>query len=119
MKSSFALLLTIMIVALFSLVLSQIGLTKSLHSNQQTNAYSYTQAQFHLDFFKELILDMENLECQNHLVLPNSAFDIQATLTYVNTQNNCTNTNAIVDVFVQSKSNSFSIRLHERFIKKL
>jgi len=118
MKSSFALLLTIMIVALFSLVLSQIGLTKSLHSHQQTNAYGYTQAQFHLDFFKELILDMENLECQKHLVLPNSAFDIQATLTYVNTQNNCTNTHAIVDIFVQSKSNSFSLRLHERFIKK-
>jgi hypothetical protein len=119
MKSSFALLLTIMIVALFSLVISQMSLTKSLNSNHQTNAYVYTQAQFHLDFFKELILDMENLECQNHLVLPNTAFDIHATLTYASTQNNCTHTNAIVDVFVKSKSSHIDIGLHERFVKKL
>lgn len=118
MKASFALLLTILIIALFSLVLTQISFTKTLHSSNKTNAYVYTQALFHSKFFKELILDMENLECQTHLVLHHPTFDIQATLQYLHTQNNCTNTHAIVDLVVKSKHNDFSVVLHERFVKK-
>jgi hypothetical protein len=118
MKASFALLLSILIIALFSLVLIQISFTKTLHSSNQTNAYVYTQALFHSNFFKDLILDMENLECQTHLVLNHPTFDIQATFEYVQTQNNCTNTHAIVDLVVKSKHNDFSVVLHERFVKK-
>lgn len=119
MKRAFALLLSIVIIALFALAFTQVSLTRSLQASNQTNHYVYTQALLHKDFFKELILDMKKLECQEHLILENPVFDIQATLTYSSTQNNCTQTQAVVDIFVSPKNSSLFIRVHERFIKKL
>lgn len=112
MKSSFALLITIFIVLLFSLSISQIGLTHTLNSNQQTQEYLYTQAKLHLDFFKSVILDAQSIDCQNELVLDNINFNIKAEF-------QCIDSHALVDVFVESKTDLFHIRLHERFLKKL
>lgn len=112
MKSSFALLITIFIVLLFSFVIAQVSLTQTLNSNQNTQEYLHTQAQLHLDFFKMLILDMEEINCQNKLVLENANFNIEAHFS-------CIDAHTLVDAFVESKTDLFHIRLHERFIKKL
>ncbi len=83
MKSSFALLITLFIVLLFSLAITQVSSTHTLNSNQNTQEYLHTQAQLHLDFFRTLILDLEEVDCQNKLVLENSHFNIEAHFTCV------------------------------------
>jgi len=111
MKVSFALLLTVFIIALFSLTLIPMSLNHTLHSNNHTLEYLHTQASLHKDFFKELILEMEEVPCTNTLTLEHPTFKIYA-------QIQCIQTHALIDIFVQDKTHSFHVRLHERFIKK-
>lgn len=119
MKSAFSLLLTVFIVMLFSLVITQIHSTQSIDANTQSNAYVYAQAKLNLEAFKAIILDAKTLHCQQLLKLDNPNFDMVATVEYMSVENNCTNTNALIDVYVRSKSTSLHVNLHERFIKKL
>jgi len=111
MKSSFALLLTVFIIALFSLILIPMSLNHTLHSNNNTLEYLHTQASLHKDFFKALILNMEEVPCTNNLTLEHPTFKMYA-------QIQCIETHALIDIVVQEKTNSFHVRLHERFIKK-
>lgn len=119
MKNSFALFLTIVIVMLFSLLITQVHSTQSLDSNNQSNAYVYAQAKLYANSFKAIILNAQTLHCQQILTIDNPTFDIQATVEYISLENNCTNTNAIIDMNVRSKTTSLHVNVHERFVKKL
>jgi hypothetical protein len=119
MKNSFALFLTIIIIMLFSLLITQVHSTQSLDSNNQSNAYVYAQAKLYAEAFKAIILNAKTLNCQQILKMDNPNFDIQATVEYLHLENNCTNTNAIIDINVRSKTTSLHVNVHERFTKKL
>lgn len=111
MKASFALLLAVFIIALFSLMLMPISSNHTFSSNNTTQEYLYTQASLHKDFFKDLLLTMEEVPCSNKLELEHPTFKMYA-------QIQCIQTHALIDIFVEDKTDSFHIRLHERFIKK-
>ncbi|WP_419770357.1 MAG: hypothetical protein ACNI3C_00765 [Candidatus Marinarcus sp.] len=119
MKKSFALLLTLFMISLFSYLALEILFTNTLQSNTQSIYYLQSQAQLHLQFFKNLILDIPQLNCTQKLNFPNENFDIKAQFMYLSEDGNCTTSTARVDIFVQSKSSVFPVTLHERFLKKL
>lgn len=111
MKTSFALLLTILIIAFFSLMLIPMSSHHTLASNTITQEYLYTQASLHRDFFKALLLNMEEVPCSHNLNLEHPTFKIYA-------QIQCIQTHALIDIFIEDKTDFFHIRLHERFLKK-
>ncbi|MFA7083928.1 MAG: hypothetical protein WC141_05270, partial [Arcobacteraceae bacterium] len=102
MKRSFALLLTIFLVALFSLLLIQLYFTQNLTSNEQSKEYWHAQSLFHLKFFKSLILDSKNQKCTDSLTLEMPSFKLYAHI-------DCAKEPAVVDAFVKVKDDSFSI----------
>ncbi|RXJ60548.1 hypothetical protein [Candidatus Marinarcus aquaticus] len=117
MKKSFALLITLFLVLLFSLLGYQIISTKTLQSYTLSNAYMSEQARVHQLFFKSFLLNQSNFECQNELVFDEGLFQFKAKIEYI--EGSCNSGHARIDTFITSKSERFSIRLHERFLKKL
>lgn len=117
MKKSFALLITLFLVLLFSILGYQIISTKTLQSYTLSSAYMSDQAKVHQDFFKSFLLSKSSFECQNELVFEEELFILKADIEYL--EGSCNSGHARIDTFIQSKSERFSIRLHDRFLKKL
>ena len=107
MKKSYTLLITIVLITLFSVLSIFILETKSLRSENLTNQYLYIQAKNHKNFLKDYLKsidlnDIENFEIEDNL------FDIYAKIE----KNDSTFT---IDIFVKAKE--YDISLHEQFFK--
>lgn len=134
-KKSFALLLTIFLLTTFSLLGIYILEIKTFQSDTQTKQFHQIQAKFHLNFAKDFIenldLNNESEPCIYHISINNKSYKIFADISYISQKSNCSNSNniefeqkytqgvALIDLYVESKSSIFKIKLHDRFLKKL
>lgn len=109
-KKAYTLLITIVLISLFSYLIISTMQTKSFANKNIQNQYLYIQAKNHMDFFKNHINSMstEQLKSMNKLELKDDFFEIEANI-------NNTNSKLQIDIFV--KSISFDIRLHQRVIR--
>ena len=128
-------LLVILLVVTFSFLGINTLRIKTFQSDTQTKQYQKIQANLHLEFAKKFILNL-NLNnpketCINKIKINNDTFKITADISYISTKSDCTKaTNidlnstyskgvATIDLYVESRSSIFKIKLHERFLKKL
>jgi len=134
-KKSFALLVTILFLISFSFLSLYILEIKTFQSDTQTKQYQKIQAQFHLSFIKNFIknldLNKNDEPCINTINIEDDQFYITANLSYISSKKNCLNSSnpifdsaysngvTIIDIYVESRSSMFHIKLHERFLKKL
>jgi hypothetical protein len=107
MKKSYTLLITIVLITLFSVLGIFILETKSLRAENLTNQYLYIQAKNHKNFLKEYLnsIDLTNI---NDFEIEDDLFDIYAKIE----KNDSTFT---INTFVKAKE--YNISLHEQFIK--
>ena len=107
MKKAYTLLITIVLMTIFSVLGIFILETKSLRSTNLTNQYLYIQAKNHKNFLKEYIKDID-LTNINHLKIDDDLFDIYAKV-------EPKDSTFIIDIFVKAKD--YNISLYERVIK--
>lgn len=107
MKKAYTLLITIVLMTIFSVLGIFILETKSLRSTNLTNQYLYIQAKNHKNFLKEYIKDID-LTNINHLKVEDDLFDIYAKV-------EPKDSTFIIDIFVKAKD--YNISLYERVIK--
>ena len=107
MKKSYTLLITIVLITIFSFLAISILETKSLRSSNLSNQYLYIQGKNHLDFFKSYIktIDLEDI---SNLEIKDDFFDIYAKIE----KNNSIFT---IDIFVKAKD--YDISLYEQVTK--
>ncbi|ADG92486.1 conserved hypothetical protein [Arcobacter nitrofigilis DSM 7299] len=120
MKNSFSLLITLILISIFSFFTILILQTKSLSISNLTNSYLQTQAKLHMDFFKNYINSI-NLKdnCIENLYFNNDIYKLKAKVTF---EKGCLSTlhqNATIDIFVNAKTLNNEITLHEQLIKEL
>lgn len=97
MKKSFTLLITLLLVSLFSYLLIYIMQTKSIQIKNIQNQYLYIQAKNHMSFFKEY-LKTKDLTNINTIKIDDNIFNIFAN---VNEDK--------IDIYVKAKSHNISI----------
>ena len=107
MKKAYTLLLTIILITLFSVLGIFILETKSLKSENLTNQYLYIQAKNHKNFLKDYLKSID-LNGINDFEIKDDLFDIYAKIE----KNNSIFT---VNIFVKAKD--YDISLHEQFIR--
>lgn len=107
MKKSYTLLITILLVTLFSYLSISILETKSLQNNNLQKQYLYIQAKNHKEFLKEYLKKLE-LKDINHLKIDDNIFNIEAFIEKKET-------NFIINIFIKAKN--YNISIHEKFIK--
>ena len=107
MKKSYTLLITIVLITLFSILGIFILETKSLRAENLTNQYLYIQAKNHKNFLKDYLnsIDLRNI---NDFEIEDDLFKIYAKIE----KNNSIFT---INVFVKAKD--YDISLHEQFTK--
>ena len=107
MKKSYTLLITIVLITLFSILGIFILETKSLRAENITNQYLYIQAKNHKNFLKDYLksIDLTNI---NDFEIEDDLFKIFAKIE----KNNSIFT---INVFVKAKD--YDISLHEQFTK--
>ena len=107
MKKSYTLLITIVLITLFSILGIFILETKSLRAENLTNQYLYIQAKNHKNFLKDYLksIDLKNI---NDFEIEDDLFKIYAKIE----KNNSIFT---INVFVKAKD--YDISLHEQFTK--
>ncbi len=108
MKKSYTLLISVVLITVFSFLTISILETKSLRSTNLSNQYLYIQGKNHLEFFKSYINQIE-LKDISHLEIKDDYFDINAKI-----ENK--NSTFTIDIFVKAKD--FDISLYERIILK-
>ena len=108
MKKSYTLLITIILISLFSFLAISILQTKSLRAENLTNQYLYIQAKNHKNFLKDYLRSID-LEGITSLEIEDEIFKIYAKIE----KNNSIFT---IDIFVKAKE--FNISLYERVIKE-
>ncbi len=108
MKKAYTLLITIVLMTIFSVLGIFILETKSLRSTNLTNQYLYMQAKNHKNFLKEYIKDID-LTNINYLKIDDDLFDIYAKV-------EPKDSTFIIDIFVKAKD--YNISLYERVIKE-
>ena len=108
MKKSYTLLITIVLITLFSVLGIFILETKSLRAENLTNQYLYIQAKNHKNFLKEYLnsIDLTNI---NDFEIEDDLFDIYAKIE----KNNSIFT---IEIFVKAKE--YDISLYEKVIKE-
>lgn len=106
MKKAYTLLITIILVTLFSYIGILILETKALRNENLSNQYLYIQAKNHLNFFEDFVKDYD-LKDITHLQIEDELFDIYATKLIDSN---------IVDIFVKAKD--FDISIHKQIIKE-
>lgn len=108
MKKSYTLIITTILITLFSYISILILQTKSLKSTNLQNQYLYIQGKNHMSFFKDLIIstDLENI---NHLEIENKLFDIYAIIKEENSAKK-------IDIFVKAKN--YNISIYESLLKE-
>ena len=100
MKKSYTLLISIVLITIFSFLAISILETKALRSSNLSNQYLYIQGKNHLDFFKSYIKtidleDISNLEINAKIEKKDSIF--------------------VIDIFVKAKD--YDISLYEQVTK--
>ena len=108
MKKAYTLLITIVLMTIFSVLGIFILETKSLRSTNLTNQYLYIQAKNHKNFLKDYLKDID-LTNINHLKIEDDLFDIYAT---INTENQ----KHIINFYVKAKD--YDVSIHEKIIKE-
>jgi len=110
MKKSYTLLLTILLVTLFSYLALNIAQTKSFSNSNIQNQYLYIQAKNHLLFMKDYLnsLNINELESINKLKIDDENFNIESFIKKVDNSYE-------IEIFIQSKE--FDIRLYEKIIR--
>ena len=108
MKKAYTLLLTIVLITIFSILSIFILETKSLKSINLTNQYLYIQAKNHKNFLKDYIKELD-LKDINHLKVDDDLFDISAKIEQKGSIFN-------VDIFVKAKD--YDISIYERITKE-
>lgn len=103
MKKSFSLLMTLVLISVFSYLLIYIMQTKSIQSKNLQNQYLYIQAKNHMSFFKEYLKSID-LKDINNLKIDDDIFDIYAN---INKEK--------IDMFVKAKS--YDISIYESLIR--
>lgn len=120
MKKSFSLLITLILITIFSFFTIFIIQTKSLSITNLTNAYLQTQTKLHMNFFKDYInsLDLKN-SCINELSFNEDIYNLKAQISYENGCLNNLSQDITIDIFANTKILNHEINLHERVIKVL
>ena len=135
MKKSFAMLVTLSLVVIFSFLFLDILQVKTLQTNINIKSYKNLQANFHLEFIKNFIINLDlnkpNEKCINQIILDNKQYNIYANIKYISNKKDCKNYIndnfkstyskglAIIDIYVKAKDINIPISLHERLLKKL
>ena len=108
MKRSYTLLITIIIISLFSFLAISILQTKSLRAENLTNQYLYIQAKNHKNFLKDYLrsIDLEGI----------TSFEIEDEIFKIYAKIEKNNSIFTINVFVKAKD--YDISLHEKVIKE-
>jgi hypothetical protein len=108
MKKSYTLLITIILISLFSFLAISILQTKSLRAENLTNQYLYIQAKNHKNFLKDYLksIDLEGI----------TSFEIEDEIFKIYAKIEKNNSIFTIDIFVKAKE--FNISLYERVIKE-
>jgi hypothetical protein len=108
MRKAYSLLISIILITVFSYLAISILQTKSLRSENITNQYLYIQGKNHLEFFKDFIKNSK-LEGINHLKIYDDLFDIYAKIEKKDSIFE-------IDIFVKAKD--YDISLYEKITKE-
>ncbi|MGB5793125.1 hypothetical protein [Poseidonibacter sp.] len=108
MKKSYTLLITIILVSVFSYLCLSLFEIKSLRYQNLSNQHLYIQANNHKEFMKNYLqtLDLSSLE---HLKIEDENFNIYAIIKEIDNF-------YIIDIYVNSKE--YSISIHEQIKKE-
>ena len=108
MKKAYTLLLTIVLITIFSVLGIFILETKSLKNTNLTNQYLYIQAKNHKNFLKDYLksIDLTNI---NHFEINDDLFDI-----YAKIEKN----NSIFTIHIFVKAKDYDISLYEKVVKE-
>ena len=108
MKKSYTLLITIVLITLFSILGIFILETKSLRAENLTNQYLYIQAKNHKNFLKDYLksIDLTNI---NDFEIEDDLFDIFAKIE---------KNNSIFTIHIFVKAKDYDISLYEKIIKE-
>lgn len=107
---AFALVLTIIIVSIFSLLSTTMLQNSSLTLINSKNLLHYTQAKIHADFIQNELNELNITSLNKKLVFEDDDFNIWAEVK----ENN--STSLYIDLFIKSKFEDISY--HRSFIKK-
>lgn len=134
-KNGFSLLLTLLIITLFSTLSIFIIELSNISTNIDTKNLLYTQADLHMTSTVNLLSQIdiydESEDCIDNMVIDEKFFDIKLYFSYISKRKNCNNIlsdnfddnitkgMAIIDIFVKSKNDIYNITLHKRVVKKL
>ena len=107
MKKSYTLLISIVLITIFSFLAISILETKALRSSNLSNQYLYIQGKNHLDFFKSYIktIDLEDI---SNLEIKDDFFDIYAKIEKKDSI-------FVIDIFEKAKN--YYISLYEQVTK--
>jgi len=108
MKKAYSLLITIVLVTVFSYLAIFILETKSLRSQNLSNQYLYIQGKNHLEFLKDYVKSSD-LKDITDIEIKDDLFDIYAK---IENQNSI----FIVEIFIKAKD--YDISLYEKIIKE-
>lgn len=119
MKKSFSLLITLILITIFSFFTIFIIQTKALSMSNLTNSYLQTQTKLHLDFFKGYINSL-NLKtaCIHDLSFSDDIYKLNATIDYEIACESELPQKITIDIFANAKVKNNKINLHERVIKQ-
>uniref|UniRef100_UPI0040484EAE hypothetical protein n=1 Tax=Aliarcobacter sp. TaxID=2321116 RepID=UPI0040484EAE len=108
MRNAYTLLISIVLITIFSYLSISILETKTLRSTNLTNQYLYIQGKNHLQFFKEYIksIDLKDIE---KLEIKDDIFLIYAKIENINSI-------FTIDIFVKAKD--YDISLYEKVTKE-
>lgn len=108
MKKAYTLLISIVLITIFSYIAISILETKSLRSTNLSNQYLYIQGKNHLDFFKSYIKEIDLADI-SQLEIKDDFFDIYAKIEKKDSI-------FTIEIFVKAKN--YNISLFEKFIKE-
>lgn len=116
MKKSFSLLITLLLITIFSSLAIFLIEIKSMSLNNLNNIYLHTQSKLHLNFLKEYITSLDlKKECIKDIEFTDDIYKLKAHLSYTNECNNTKANIVTIDIFVNSKTKTNEINLHETF----
>jgi hypothetical protein len=108
MKKAYTLLISIVLITIFSYIAISILETKSLRSTNLSNQYLYIQGKNHLDFFKSYIKELDLADI-SQIEIKDDFFDIYAKIEKKDSI-------FTIEIFVQAKD--YDISLFEKFTKE-
>lgn len=108
MKKAYTLLISIILITIFSYLAVSILETKSLRSANLSNQYLYIQGKNHLDFLKTYINSINITDIKN--------FEIKDDLFNIYAKIEKKDSIFVINMFVKAKD--FDISLHEQFTKE-